>query len=311
MSFDTTKVFNKNAFDNAVSNAVNERTNIFKKLYPRPSTYDKGNYPKLFEFQRLAGHKDYTFSKLLLEQLNKKISDNTTYDALDLRSDRDMFNFIDLLYKSYINSAPRPQHVHKLSLKEKDTLDPNKINLKNNQCDICDTKRGSKITRNNKTSFYMELYNGQSSLHTFYTCDICNYDECLRCHRRSDREKHEHDLSILHSTGRGESTKYSCNTCGRFTESGKCWICKTCEKEGKTYVECYVCHSEPTKDEAVLPNILDGINIIVKNNNKTESLIVRPAPAPATLNNTPAGGKRHHTKRKRHHKDNRTRRNRN
>jgi hypothetical protein len=224
-----------------------------------------------------------------------------------------MFNFVDLLYKSYINAGPRLPHVHDLSLVENPS-NPRHL------CDVCDVTflkpnpdditffkpnpppPAPKIGRRSQRS-------PQNYLYKYYTCNDCGYDECLKCYRKSDREKHEHTLTPTGWNRRPD--EYNCNTCGRLANGGGCWECEICKKEGKTYVECYVCHSEPTKDEAVLPNILDGINIIVKNNNKTESLIVRPAPAPATLNNTPAGGKRHHTKRKRHHKDNRTRLNHN
>lgn len=301
MSSETTEVFNKNAFDSAVRSAKIERTKIFYILYPNAnSEYDHSNYPNFFEFKRLTGHKDYTFSKKLLDQLNNnKISNTTKYKSADMRTDRYVFNFIDLLYKSYLNAGTRPVHIHDLTLITQNTLDESTLTsgVTTISCDICDPY---KISNTSKIPNYKYL-------HTYYHCDICKYDECLRCHRRSDREKHEHDLSIVHSTGRGESDKYSCNTCGRFTKSGECWICEECKKEGKTYVECYVCHSEPTKDQTVFPNILDGTNVIVTNKNKITTLVVRPAPSPATL----TGGKRHHTKRKRHQSRNHTKRNHN
>lgn len=260
------KAMTKEEEAKAIATATKYRTQIFITMYPRD---ESNNYPYFFEIQRLVGRKDTKFSENLLNLYNKLVEEHkrNTNNGFD----RYMFNFIDLLYKSYINAGPRLPHVHDLSLIE--TASQPRL------CDVCDVK-------------FSVVNQPQKNLYKYYTCNDCNYDECLKCYRKSDREKHEHTL--IHTGWARRANEYNCNTCGRFADGGKCWECEECKKEGKTYVECDVCHSEPTKDQTVFPNILDGINISVTNKNKTSKLVVRPA-----YTNLPAGGKRRHTKRNR------------
>lgn len=280
-------VLSKNEEAKAVAKAAEERTKIFKILYPL--SMDNGDYSNFFEIQRLARYKDKNFSKNLLNLLQELEDKKKNSKPIDRKFNRYLFNLVDLLYKSYINAGPRLSHIHDLSeIKE---CPSNNRHL----CDVCDIINTGRIT------------SPQKYLCKYRTCNECGYDECLKCYRKSDREKHEH--TPLTPTGWARRpNEYVCTTCGRFADGGSCWECEECKKENKTYVECYVCHNEPTKDQTVLPNIVDGTNVIVtNNNNKTASLVVRPA----NSINLPAGGKRRHTKRKRHQSRNHTKRNHN